>query len=85
MNIFYLLLLMIIVFVINNKNNILLDFRTACSTKSTYIIAHVFYWAIVVTGIALNFKKVRNLIIVIIISFINYFLLEKAITAFMPW
>jgi hypothetical protein len=85
LNIIYSILLISVISIINHKSDILLDFRITNSNKYTFIVASILYWIIVLFGIILNVKRIGSLLLVIIISVINFFLIEEAANAFMPW
>lgn len=85
LNIVYFILFSVVLLTIEFRSDLLLDFRIAYSTRNTFLVLSIIFWFIAVSGITLNIKNLRNLIILIISSLINYFLMEEAVNAFMPW
>ena len=82
LNIIYLILLIIVILAAGKAS---LDFRMNYSGSNTLFIANIIYWIIVLASIILNVKKMKWLILAIVVSVVNYFLIDVAFNAFMPW
>ena len=80
----YLLFAILVIVVIKRQSDIFLDFRTT-NTKFFFMLTGIIYWVLVISGIILNIKKIKLLILIVIMSVINFFLLKEATELFMPW